>query len=63
MLKIPADYAATVLIDHCNQDWRDVLPSIGIFILIATPQANRTKYFSMNQAFTLAKNFLKELKK
>lgn len=24
----PAEHAATILVDHCNQDWRDVLPRI-----------------------------------
>lgn len=37
---LPRNHAATLLFNHCTQDWRDVIPSIDIPTLIITGQAS-----------------------
>lgn len=36
MLKMPVESATAVLFDHCNQDWRDLLPTIDLPVLVTT---------------------------
>jgi pimeloyl-ACP methyl ester carboxylesterase len=47
MLKAETEGAAKVLFDHCCQDWRDVLPSINIpLLIIAGKQSSLFPYQS-----------------
>jgi non-heme chloroperoxidase len=41
MLKMPVASATAVLFDHCNQDWRDRLPTINLPVLVMTGRQSR----------------------
>jgi pimeloyl-ACP methyl ester carboxylesterase len=40
-LKFPRQHAARLVVDHCTQDWRDVVPRINIPVLVIGSWANR----------------------
>lgn len=39
-LKMPRNHAAKLLADHCTQDWRDVIPRIGVPTLVIGGEAS-----------------------
>jgi pimeloyl-ACP methyl ester carboxylesterase len=45
-LKFPRRYAARLLVDHCVQDWRDVVPRIDIPTLVIGGKASFVNYKS-----------------
>jgi non-heme chloroperoxidase len=40
-LKFPRQHAARLVVDHCTQDWRDVVPLIDLPALVVGSWANR----------------------